>query len=133
MAAASRRCWRWVAGRSTCAGHNPPIHWRAQASQATSLGAKGIALGVMESIELEQRQTTLDRGDILILYTDGVTEPINAHEEEFGEERLVQAVAEVSRKPCTEMVEFIRAAVARFVGDQPQFDEYTLVAVKRKK
>ncbi len=116
-----------------CAGHNPPILWCAQTSQATPLGAKGIALGVMESIELEQRQTALKPGDILILYTDGVTEPINVHEEEFGEERLVQAVAEVSHRPSTEMVEFIRAAVARFVGDQPQFDDYTLVAVKRKK
>ena len=83
--------------------------------------------------ELEQRQTRLDVGDVLILYTDGVTEPINAHEEEFGEERLVQAVAEVSHRPSTEMVECIRAAVARFVGDQPQFDDYNLVAVKRKK
>jgi len=134
------------------AGHNPPIWWRHSAaaarvsdtssltpsegneteSQMTLLTAKGVVLGVAEDIVLEERQVIIGPGDILVLYTDGVTEPINGQVEEFGEERLMHTIAEASDRPCSELVRLIHDAVTRFVGDQPQFDDYTLVAVKRQ-
>ena len=151
----------WRTGRLTYAnaGHNPPILWRSPAMaeagrspapakpmaglgtgeaghgtepQVTTLTAKGIVLGVLENIALEERQITIEPGDILVLYTDGVTEPINEKGEEFGEERLVQVIASNSDKPCSVIVEGIHAAVSNFVGDQPPFDDYTLVGLKRK-
>ena len=144
----------WREGQLTYAnaGHNPPILWRCQGHEAVAsrttgggasqslrsgegdvvpLAAKGIVLGVIDDVELEQRQVSIFPGDILILYTDGVTEPINAREEEFGEERLVEVVAANCNKPCRQIVEAIYAAVSDFVGDQAAFDDYTLVAAKR--
>ena len=96
-----------------------------------TLTAKGIVLGVMEEITLEERQVTLTPGDILILYTDGVTEPINPAGEEFGEERLARIIASKSDQPCNDIVRQIRAAVWDFAGQQTQFDDYTLVGIKR--
>ncbi|UCC76228.1 MAG: PP2C family protein-serine/threonine phosphatase, partial [Anaerolineales bacterium] len=150
----------WRTGQLTYAnaGHNPPILWRSPAGseagrspassqarpsavqvmaggrarpQSMLLAAEGTVLGVLESIELEEREVTIEPGDILILYTDGVTEPINAQEDEFGEQRLIRTIASHHDKPCDELVEGIHTAVLDFVGDQPQFDDYTLVGLKR--
>lgn len=129
------------------AGHNPPILWRpkrsvrvepspgphaAQEADVVWLTARGIVLGAIEDIELEEREATVEPGDILVLYTDGVTEPINEHKEEFGEERLIQVISDNWDKPCGDIVGSIRSALAEFVGDQPQFDDYTLVSLKRR-
>ena len=123
----------WDTGMLTyaCAGHNPPLLWHSRSAQTTSLRGRGIALGVLDNIELEERQAALVPGDLLVLYTDGVTEPINTMEEEFGEERLAQTAVSASHLPCADIVHAIHAAVSQFVGDQQQFDDYTLVAVKR--
>jgi sigma-B regulation protein RsbU (phosphoserine phosphatase) len=88
-------------------------------------------LGVMEEITPEERQVTPTPGDILILYTDGVTEPINPAGEEFGEERLARIIASRSDQPCSDIVRQIRGAVWDFAGQQTQFDDYTLVGIKR--
>jgi sigma-B regulation protein RsbU (phosphoserine phosphatase) len=99
----------------------------------TELTAKGIILGVTEEVSLEERRVHIRRGDILILYTDGVTEPINEKEEEFGEARLIEVIAGNSKKPCQELVKSIHTAVFDFAGRQPQFDDYTLIGVKRSR
>jgi len=126
--------WRSGALTYANAGHPPPILWcRACAANPPLpiLAAKGIILGVLEQIKLEERQVTLTPGDILVLYTDGVTEPINAAGEEFGDERLERIIASSSSQPCREIVQHIRAAVWDFAGQQSQFDDYTLVGIKR--
>jgi serine phosphatase RsbU (regulator of sigma subunit)/putative methionine-R-sulfoxide reductase with GAF domain len=124
----------WRQGRLAYAnaGHNSPILWRQAQPQVVALAAGGIVLGVLGDIELEERDISIEPGDILLLYTDGVTEPINAQEDEFGGERLVEAIAQNSERPCAEIVQAIHDAVSGFVGDQPQFDDYTLVALKRQ-
>ena len=127
----------WRSGTFTYAnaGHPPPILWCqacAADPQLHTLAAKGIILGVMQPIQLEERQVTLTPGDILILYTDGVTEPIDSAGEEFGEERLAGIIASRRNQPCSDIVRQIRAAVWDFAGQQSQFDDYTLVGIKRK-
>ena len=97
----------------------------------TTLTAQGIVLGVLPDIVLEEREATVETGDILVLYTDGVTEPINEEKEEFGEGRLVQIVRDNSNRPCSEIVGRIQTTLAECVGDQPPFDDYTLVSLKR--
>jgi serine phosphatase RsbU (regulator of sigma subunit) len=126
----------WNTGQLTYAnaGHLPPILWRCHqdaASRVTTLTARGTVLGVFEHISLEEQQITIEPGDILVLYTDGVTEPINDQEEEFGEERLIQVITENCQRPCDEIVARIRAAVSEFAGDQPPFDDYTLIGLRR--
>jgi len=113
------------------AGHNPPVLWRHNESVAVPLTTKGIALGVIDDVKLEEQKTLMQPGDVLVLYTDGVTEPINDKEEEFGEERLVQTIATASGSSCHDIVQRVRTAVCDFVGEPPQFDDYTLVGVKR--
>ena len=130
----------WRTGELTfaCAGHNPPLLWRCPSgrrgqpgAEVVELSATGIVLGIVEDIVLEERRTVLSPGDILILYTDGVTEPINAQQEEFGQERLVEAVARNCEGACTQIVQAIGVAVSEFVGEQDPFDDYTLVGIKR--
>jgi len=126
----------WRSGTLTYAnaGHPPPLLWcRACAASPPLpvLAAKGIILGVLERITLEEKQVTLAPGDIVVLYTDGVTEPINPAGEEFGEERLAAIIAASNSQPCHEIVQHIRAAVWDFAGRQSQFDDYTLVGIKR--
>jgi sigma-B regulation protein RsbU (phosphoserine phosphatase) len=123
--------WRTGELAYASAGHNPPILWRQSESRAELLRAKGVVLGVMEKVTLEDGRTRLDHGDVLVLYTDGVTEPINEQENEFGEDRLIETVAEGSTMPCAALVKLIHDRVSGFVGSQPQFDDYTLVGVKR--
>ena len=57
-----------------------------------SIAGDGIALAVIEPIELEEKEVAVQAGDVLVLYTDGVTEAINQHDEEYGEDRLIQLI-----------------------------------------
>lgn|GEM_PF-5931323 len=70
------------------------------------LKADGIALGVEQNITLEERMIQLDRGDLLVLYTDGVTEAIDRHEQEFGEERLIALAQQYSNLPKLRLMNF---------------------------
>lgn len=112
------------------AGHNPPLLYRADTGAIETLAAKGIVLGVLPEIELEERQVTMAPGDLVVLYTDGVTEAINEHEEAFGEERLAQAVRQHHDLGAAEIIAQIRAAVLAFTGERPRFDDATLVVLK---
>ena len=123
----------WQTGQLTFAnaGHNRPLLRRKLKLGVQSLTSKGVVLGVLDDVALEESQVLIEPGDLLILYTDGVTEPINAEEEEFGERRLIEVMTDNFDQPCAEIVEAIQATVSEFVGAQPQFDDYTLVALKR--
>jgi phosphoserine phosphatase RsbU/P len=112
------------------AGHNAPFMLRNGRVDTIVLKAEGVALGVMPEIELEEREIKLDAGDIVVLYTDGVTEAINHEEEEFGVARLT-AIAEQNRdRSAAEIIGEIKAGVIRYSDGQPQFDDITLIVVK---
>jgi HAMP domain-containing protein len=112
------------------AGHNAPFMLRNGRVDTIVLKAEGVALGVMPEIDLEEREIKLDAGDIVVLYTDGVTEAINHNEEEFGVARLT-AIAEQNRdRTAAEIIGEIKAGVIRYSEGQPQFDDITLIVVK---
>jgi sigma-B regulation protein RsbU (phosphoserine phosphatase) len=92
--------------------------------------AEGIALGVMPNIELEEREIRLREGDIVVLYTDGVTEAINNEEEQFGQQRLIQLIEEGRNLPAQGLIERIQQEVSVFSRGQPQFDDVTLMILK---
>jgi sigma-B regulation protein RsbU (phosphoserine phosphatase) len=75
---------------------------------------------------------TLADGDILVLYTDGITEAINEDEEEFEEERLEKLVLQNASRPARELTELIIKAVAAFARDGEKFDDETLVVIERQ-
>jgi serine phosphatase RsbU (regulator of sigma subunit) len=112
------------------AGHNPPILYKKRTGEIQLLEADGIALGVLDDIELEERETSLEEGDLIVLYTDGVTEAMNVQDEEFGEERLIQLILDNHTSSANELSCKIKDVVMEFAGEAPQFDDFTLMVVK---
>jgi len=112
------------------AGHNPPLLVRARDGELLRLRADGIVLGIVEDVDLEERQVDLAEGDVLVLYTDGVTDAINSREEEFSEGRLREVVQQNAGLSVAGIAAAVNDAVADFVGDTPAFDDFTLVVLK---
>ena len=112
------------------AGHNFPLVLREDGTDIIMLEAKGIALGVMPNIELEEKLIALRQGDIVALYTDGVTEAINDKEEQFGVQRLISVIEESRHLPASELIKRIQQKVTEFSQGQPQFDDLTLMILK---
>lgn len=117
--------------RYTCAGHNPPLVYRAASKTVDQLRTPGIALGVIEDAVLGEAQTTLEPGDILVCYTDGVTEAVNTAMEEWGVERLVETIKTMQSHSSNEIINHIVHELALHTGDLPAFDDLTLVVIKR--
>jgi sigma-B regulation protein RsbU (phosphoserine phosphatase) len=116
------------------AGHNPPLYWQASTRRFFELPGAGIALGVVDEVQIEERVTVFEPGDVLVLYTDGVTEATNIELQEFGRERLQAAVAGVldlvPAANAGDIVEAIKEAVFDFTGNMPQHDDMTLFVIK---
>jgi sigma-B regulation protein RsbU (phosphoserine phosphatase) len=114
------------------AGHNPPFLLSAQAGDAVQvLRRTGIPLGVFGDTNWEQRVVQLAPGDMLILYTDGLTEVENPQEEFFGEERLLEVAQANLGRSAREVQDALMAEVHEFVGDAPQLDDITLMVLVR--
>jgi sigma-B regulation protein RsbU (phosphoserine phosphatase) len=113
------------------AGHNPPLLCHPARCRCEYLTAPGVAMGLFGGAEYAGETVTLADGDILVLYTDGITEVINAHEEEFGEERLQALIVQNGSRPAMELAELITEAVAAFAPDQGAYDDETMVVIKR--
>ena len=112
------------------AGHNPPLLMRAGSDVAEELEATGIAIGAMDDATYEQKEILLGSGDLLILYTDGVTEAINDKEEMFEIPRLMEIILASRTLAAQEIVEAIIKGVNDFSQNQPQYDDITLMVVK---
>ena len=89
-----------------------------------------MALGLTDEVDLQSVRMDLRPGDVLVLYTDGVTEAINDHEEEFGEQRLLSVITENRMLPAAELLEKILAAINTFAGSRPQHDDITLMVLR---
>ena len=112
------------------AGHNPPMLFSSGSSAVTLLEARGIALGVIDTIDLESVTVPLNPGDVVVLYTDGVTEATNDRDEEYGVTRLRDIVMASRDLPAREIITTIVQDVIRFTGARPQFDDITLMILK---
>jgi len=112
------------------AGHNPPILLQREPSKTVLLKARGIALGVVDDADLESAELELKSGDVLVLYTDGVTEAVNENKEEFGLERVAGLIRDNRELSAHDMIEKIKDEVTAFGGAQPQYDDITLMVLK---
>jgi len=116
------------------AGHNPGILLKSDSENFESLHPPGMALGLDEgelfSSVIEESTVSLSSGDVLVFYTDGITEAMNVGEEEYGEERLTKCISDNSHLSSKQMVDQITADVNRFAGSQPQHDDITLVVMR---
>jgi sigma-B regulation protein RsbU (phosphoserine phosphatase) len=113
------------------AGHNPPLMVRGESGLVFSLHAPGIALCIMHPIRLTESEVQFDVGDVLLMYTDGVTDALNDHTEEFGVEQLTRLLAENRHLSVHDLVRTIVDAIHQFVGSTETFDDMTIVALKR--
>jgi serine phosphatase RsbU (regulator of sigma subunit) len=110
-------------------GHNPPLVLRRGERTFEPLPACGPPLGIMDGTTYEPREIALAPGDLLLLYTDGVTEAENWETAQFGMERLEAAVLTTLGEPAHRVVEEVIARVTAFADGAPQSDDITCLAV----
>ncbi len=112
------------------AGHNPPILLRSNGRESL-LRTEGMALGVLEKIEMGEKQVHISSQDIVVFYTDGVTEAINEDYDEFGMERLSMTVKATRKQDAAGIIAAITQSIQDHAGNTAQFDDVTMVVLKR--
>jgi serine phosphatase RsbU (regulator of sigma subunit) len=113
-------------------GHNPPLLISTSNGKAKELEAGGPILGILPDPQYTNTVVALHPGDILTLFTDGVTEQENEGGEEWSTSRLREVILSHEREPAAALVAHITEAVATFAGAKPQVDDLTVVVVKIK-
>jgi len=112
------------------AGHNPPL-WVKQTGEIQKLTRTAIALGVVIGEPVEQRTITLESGDNVFLYTDGLTESFNNENIFYGEERLTDAIITNQCSSAHEMIDIVEKSLLDFVQDMPAADDLTMLVLRR--
>jgi anti-anti-sigma factor len=120
------------------AGHNPMILYRAESDETFFLNPRGFPVGISlpddslfrRSIDVEKIK--LKKDDMLVIYTDGVTEAMNERREQYGEEKLLRLIKKHGRLAPTEFIERLSNDIKQFTGGHPQNDDITVVAIKEK-
>jgi phosphoserine phosphatase RsbU/P len=92
----------------------------------------GLVIGLFDHSHYEQETIQLQSGDLLVAYTDGVTEALNEAEEEFGEERLQSSLAEAAHLPADEVRDFLVRHLQQWCASAPQHDDLTFIVLKVK-
>jgi sigma-B regulation protein RsbU (phosphoserine phosphatase) len=121
----AKRVLAWANG-----GHNQPLLWRTREQDVVWLDADGMLVGMLDDVEYEERQMTLDSGDILLLYTDGITEARNETGEMYGEDRLCQLVRENAHLSAQELLDHIYETAREWGHNVVQYDDVTAVVMK---
>ena len=109
------------------AGHNPPVLKRADGSFEYLKTRAGFVLAGMEGIRYRAGEITLNPGDRIFLYTDGVPEATNAENKLYGEERLLTFMNQNGSMVATDLLPALKANIDEFVGEAPQFDDITML------
>ena len=112
------------------AGHNPPLLIR-ESGELEGLEAMGTVLGIVPEIGYEERSRAFHPGDMLVIYSDGVTEAESPGGEEFGEQRLADLLVAHREEPAAEIVELVIQAVAEWIAGAPPADDVTLLVARR--
>ena len=113
------------------AGHNRPLWLKKSTGQIQELSEAGSLLAVLKRLDLEEQEIWMEPGDVLVLYTDGLTEAMNEEREIFGEERLRAVIEAESESDAQAMLAAILAAVEDFVKEAPRADDLTMIVVRR--
>jgi serine phosphatase RsbU (regulator of sigma subunit)/transposase len=120
------------------AGHNPLVLFRAREGKAYFLNPKGIPLGMQlpEGVDfggrLEAENVRLQKDDLLVIYTDGVTEAMNPKRQQYGMTRFLRFIKDHAALTTDDFVATLQKDLGRFTGNAPQNDDITLVAIKEE-
>jgi Na+/proline symporter/serine phosphatase RsbU (regulator of sigma subunit) len=112
------------------AGHNPPLLWRSRSRTYEWLDAEGLILGVRRTVVFEEKVAELLPGDLLLLYTDGITEAANQEGDLFGEERLCALLKEHRALPPQQIIDTLLAQVRLYTGTRTFNDDISLVIMR---
>ena len=112
------------------AGHNPPVRVRAN-GDCDLIKAGGPVLGLLPSTQYREFGLQLEVGDMLVIYSDGVTEAVNPAGEQFGVSRLGETAVAHRSQPASEIVSIINSTLDAFTGGAPQSDDITLIVARR--
>lgn len=113
------------------AGHNPPLIGRADGT-VELLSAGGLPLGLMSFAEYETGHARLNSGDVLFIYSDGVSEANNLNEDEFGMDRLTEVIRANTARSASAIRDKVESALSAFTGTAAPNDDITLVIVKKQ-
>jgi|GEM_PF-858305 len=112
------------------AGHGPLLLFRSKTKEFELLDTEGMPVGIMPNVEYGQDFIILDKGDIGVLYTDGITEAMNEAHDLFGMDRLQNAIYKNHESTTKEIADAVLADVNEFVGTAPQHDDETMIIFK---
>ncbi|HUX06837.1 MAG TPA: SpoIIE family protein phosphatase [Acidobacteriota bacterium] len=115
--------------RSVNAGHNYPLLISRDGGIST-LRKGGLALGLLPGSEYVEEEIALSPGDIIVFFTDGITESFNPMEEEYGDERFQKLLVENRHRSAQEIFDAVLQDIKEFVGEAPQHDDLTLLVIK---
>jgi sigma-B regulation protein RsbU (phosphoserine phosphatase) len=113
----------------TNAGHVPPLLFRD--GQPLRLDVNGMIVGAFPFAEYEETSLQLEPGDLLVCFTDGITEPENEYGEMFGEDRLIEVVARNAARPTQEIIDAVMDAVGHWTGSPELQDDMTMLLARR--
>ncbi|MGC8765132.1 MAG: PP2C family protein-serine/threonine phosphatase [Brevinematia bacterium] len=116
----------------TNAGHCPLILYRSHSDDFEFLDTEGMPIGIMSGVEYGQNYTIMERGDIAILYTDGITEAMNIKHEEFGFDRLKEVIRQNKRETAKDICTRVIESIKNFSGSALQHDDETILVLKMK-
>ncbi|MEP7291864.1 MAG: GAF domain-containing SpoIIE family protein phosphatase [Chloroflexota bacterium] len=112
------------------AGHNPPVIYRRTSNRVSFMPRGGRALGWFLNNPLKPLELRLEPGDVIVYYTDGLTDAENATGDNFGEARLAQALTNCAQQPVTQILDYLIHEVECFCDGVPAFDDLTLCVVR---
>lgn len=121
--------------RVCSAGHNPMVYWRAQKGKCHMINPRGIAIGfdkgpVFEK-SLQEQRFSLEPGDRIVVYTDGIVEAMDAERTEFGDDRMLDVIREYGAESSGRLINHLVEQVELFQGDAPQADDMTILTFRR--
>jgi sigma-B regulation protein RsbU (phosphoserine phosphatase) len=112
------------------AGHFPPLFYKAKSKTFEPLKSCGMPIGIMPGETYTEETISFEKGDILVMYTDGAIEAVNQKSEMFGLEKLREIIEKDPNLAAAVLLDKIGDEIQRFVGDTPQHDDITVVVVR---
>lgn len=112
------------------AGHNAPI-MVCKDGRILKLETGGLPVGIVDDIVYEAGSVYMNPGDVLVIYSDGISDSVNEVDEDFGEDRLIQVVQKYRTRTASQLRDRIDEALTQFVGQAPPVDDMTIMIVKR--
>ena len=113
------------------AGHNPAIHLKAANGEMTLLKNTGMPLGLFDDQDWQQRKIQLNPGDLVVMYTDGITDAQNQQYELYGMERFKETLQANHKQPPAELDKLVLEDIDRFQDGAPQPDDIAMVILKK--